>query len=225
MSDKAKLFWLNLVVKKRNFVEFIKVIGRYYSNLTFMKIDLVLLSKYIFKSPFKINKEFLQSRGEEDVYAYGETPLTTLELIAKTCQISQNDTLFELGCGRGRGCFWLNCFIKCHVVGIEYVPSFVEFANQVKEQFELKGVDFIHGDILTEDYTGATVIYLYGTCYEEPFIKKLIEKFSKLPSGTKIITVSYPLSDYTDKPLFQVLKRFPAQFTWGEGDVYLQSKN
>jgi hypothetical protein len=36
--------------------------------------------------------------------------------------------------------------------------------------------------------------------------------------------VSYPLTDYTDDPAFQVVKQFSAQFTWGEAEIYLHEK-
>ncbi len=222
--EYPELFWLNQIVKMRNLLEFYRVIRRYYSNKTFRQIDIGLLRKYVLKNPYTISKEFLLERGEEEIYAYGETPLTTLELISKESGLSSTDTVFELGCGRGRGCFWLRCFIGCRVVGIEYIPEFVRIAKDVQQRYELQGVEFRLGDILEADYSGATVIYLYGTCYEQPFIKKLLRKLDKLPKGTKLITVSYPLTDYTESTTFEVIKKFSATFTWGEADVYLHVK-
>lgn len=217
----SKLFFLNLWVLKTNFIEYVKVVARYYPNLTFMKVDLALLGHYCLKSPFKISKQFLQKRGEKDVYAYGETPLTTFEYIVKQCGITKADTLFELGSGRGRTCFWLNCFVGSKAVGIEFIPEFVDKANRVKKQFGLTEVEFRSQDMFDTDFSGATVVYLYGTCLEEDSIRKLIAKLEKLPIGTKIITVSYPLTDYTKKSLFEVMRAFPAKFTWGTADVYL----
>ena len=78
--------------------------------------------------------------------------------------------------------------------------------------------------MINTDFNGATVLYLYGTCLEEDFIKKLINRFKTLPSGTKIVTVSFSLGEFTQEPLFEVMKRFPATFTWGTADVYLQIK-
>lgn len=222
MKEFFQLLWINLTVQLFSLVEFIKVAFLYYSNIMFLKIDLSILLTYFFDNPFTISKRFLMKRGEKDVYAYGETPLTTLDHIAAECQISAKDKVYELGCGRGRTCFWLNCFKKCNVVGIEFVPEFVERANRVKNKLHVEGVEFREQDMLETDVSDATVIYLYGTCYEDDFIQKIVEKFSKMPSGTKIITVSYPLTDYTVKPIFEVMKRFQAKFTWGETDVYLQ---
>lgn len=218
------LVGLNLLVKQRNFIEFCKVIIRYYPNMTFAKIDLSLLIKYFFNSPFAISKEFMIKHGEEEVYVYGETPLTTFDHIAKICEFSSKDIVFELGCGRGRTCFWLAYFLGCKVVGIDYIPEFIQKGTEVKKRFLLDHVEFRQQDILKEDYATATAIYLYGTCYERRFIEKLIRRFSKCSPGTKIITVSYSLNEYTDKPLFEVVKKFSCTYTWGQADVYLQIK-
>ena len=221
VSEFFKLFWIRLVVTKRNFVDFCKVAFHYYSNPLFRKIDLTLLFQYFLNNPYQISKRYLVSKGIEDPDRYGETPLTTLQQIAQQCQISSKDYVFELGSGRGRACFWLHNFIGCKVVGIEQVPEFVEKANYVKERFGVEGVEFRLGNMLQADFSEVTVVYLYGTCLEDSFIKELTHKFTILPSGLKIITVSYPLTDYTEEQVFEVMKRFPAQFTWGEGDVYL----
>lgn len=220
--DWLQLVGLNLLVKKRNLCEYIRVIYRYYSNATFRAADLLLLSKYIFRSPFAVSKAFMEARGEEDVYVYGETPLTTLETIAKECKITSQDTVFELGSGRGRGCFWLNIILGCKVVGIEYIPEFVEKAHAVIEKYRLSNIEFRQQDFLKADFRGATVIYLYGTCLDPSSIQKLMGKLSKLPAGTKIISVSYALKEYAPMPSFETLKRFQADFTWGKGEVYLQ---
>ncbi len=221
-KEFLQLLWLNLVVLKRNFIEYIQVVLKYYHNRIFAKVDLSILLMYLFHNPFTISKRFLLQRGEENVYAYGETPLTSLDQIAKECRITKDDTVFELGSGRGRGCFWLNTFIGCKVIGIEYVPDFVERIERIKRKCSFPEVQFRNEDMLESDFKDGTVFYLYGTSYPEEFILKLVDKFRKLPSGTKFITVSYPLTDYTDQPIFEVMKRFPVRFTWGTADVYLQ---
>jgi len=221
ISEFFQLLWLNVVVQKRNFVEYVKVVFNHYRNLSFATIDFSVILMYFFHNPFKISKRFLMKKKEKDVYVYGETPLTSLEKIVKECGISQQDTVFELGCGRGRSCFWLHSFVGCKVVGIEFVPDFVERAERIRKKLAVKEMKFLLQNMLEADFSGGTVFYLYGTCYDAEFIKALIKKFKKMPLGTKIITVSYPLTDFTKEPIFEVMKRFPVTFTWGEGDVYL----
>jgi hypothetical protein len=223
-NEYFRLMGLRLIVQMRSLVEFSRVALRYYTNLKFCKIDLSLLTLYFAHNPFSISKDFLKEKGEKEVYAYGETPLTTIDLISKECQITPQDTVFELGRGRGRTCFWLNTFICCKVVGIEYIPEFIERANTIKNRFEISDVEFRQQDMLNADYSTATVVYLYGTSLEDSAIQKLVEKFQSLAAGTKIITISYSLNEYTSKPTFEVMKHFTAPFPWGVADVYLQIK-
>ena len=216
-----RLLGLNILVLFKSFFEYCLVMGKYYSNVQFRKVDTLLLWRYLLNNPFRISRDFLLDRGENDVYTYGETPLTTMDLIAKKCTIGKGDTVYELGCGRGRTCFWLRVFIGCRVIGVEYVPQFVEIANEVKGKVGATDVDFRLEDMLQSNLFGATVVYLYGTCYEEAFIKELIRKFEALPKGTRVITVSYSLAEFGSKE-YVLDRTFSASFTWGEGEVYLQ---
>lgn len=224
LKEQLILLWINLKVKFSNIIEYCCVVMRYYPNFSFAKIDTALLLSYFFTNPFRISKSFLTQKGEKEIYTYGETPLTTLELIARNCEITAQDVVFELGCGRGRTCFWLNQWIGCSVVGIDYVPIFIEKAQCIKERFHIQNASFRLEDIFQTDLKGATVVYLYGTCYSAANIDLLIERFSKLPKGTKIITVSYSLTEFQPKAPFKIIKQFSAAFTWGQTDVYLQIK-
>jgi len=77
--------------------------------------------------------------------------------------------------------------------------------------------------MLQVDLKKATVIYLYGICLEEDVIAKLACNFNGLQPRTKVITVSYPLTEYSN--LFTVTKAFTARFPWGKAEVYLNEKN
>jgi hypothetical protein len=221
IAEFFELLWLQFKVQTRNFSDFTQSVIHYYSNGLFAKLDIALILTYLFKNPYTISQRFLKARGERDIYAYGETPLTTLDFIAKECRITSKDTVFELGCGRGRTSFWLYSFIKCSVVGVDFVGDFIKRAQHISKSYELKGIEFRNENMIDTDFKGATIIYLYGTCLDDDFIRKLAQKFVLLPAGTKIITVSYPLTDYANKEDFEVMKCFPAQFTWGSADVYL----
>jgi SAM-dependent methyltransferase len=219
------LILINLKVKLFTLFEYSRVLITYYPrNFEFFKIDTYLLGSYLFSNPFTVSKEYLVSQGEEDIYAYGETPLTTLDQITQKCQLSSEDIVYELGCGRGRTCFWLHQFIGCSVIGIDYVPLFIEKANQIKNHFHLSRIDFRLENFLESDFKTATVIYLYGTCLPTPVIYSLIQRFSALPLGTKVITVSYALTDYAIDSEFEVIEHFLARFTWGVTDVYVHIK-
>jgi hypothetical protein len=224
IKETLILLWINLKVKAINLVEYGRVVIHYYPHAHFAKIDTALLLSYLFSNPFHISKRFLIEKGEREVYTYGETPLTTMDLIARQCDITSQDVVFELGCGRGRTCFWLNQILGCSAVGIDYVPAFIEKAQKIKDRFQVQRVSFRLEDLFQANLKGATVIYLYGTCFSAAYIDLLIERLSKLPEGTKIITASYALTEFQPGAPFRIIKQFSVPFTWGETDVYLQEK-
>lgn len=219
-----KLLWIRAATYFYEGIEFLSVICRFYSNKAFRQQDLSLLQKYIFLNPFAVSKAFLLSKGAQDPYLYGETPLTTLAKIVKECGITSNDYVYELGCGRARTCFWLAAFVKCRILGIEQIPIFIEKANEVKAMYNVQNVEFYLGSYYDVSYKQATVIYLYGTCLEDSAIDRLLKKFSKMPSGAKVVTVSYPLTDYEVDPLFDLVHTFEASYPWGTATLYLHVK-
>ncbi|MCC5832832.1 MAG: class I SAM-dependent methyltransferase [Chlamydiales bacterium] len=196
---------------------------RYYRNLPFLLNDLLLASHYLFRNPHRESKRFMKERGEKNIYTYGETPLTTLDWIMRRCGILSKDVLYEVGCGSGRTIFWLHHFVKCRVVGIDYQPTFIDRANRIKEWLRLDQTEFLLQDMLETNFRKATAVYLYGTCLGEEAIERLAARFEEMKSGAKVITVSYPLTDYSDA--FTLAKQFTARFPWGKAEVYLSIKN
>lgn len=211
---------LNLKTTFFRLFEWIVVVFRYYLyNPRFARIDFLLACRYLWKSPHRISKHFLRKQGAASIYAYGETPLTSLDRMVSRCQITSKDCFFELGCGPGRTCFWLSSFVKCQVVGIDYLPEFIEKANKVKKCIVEHKITFLEQDMLLADLNKATIIYLYGICLEEEVIYRLVEKFEQLPPTVKILTVSYPLSDYSSH--FHTVTTFPIRFPWGKASLFV----
>lgn len=228
LKEQFSLLWINLKVRSWSFWEYLRVIFRYYRHLKFAQIDASLLLAYVFTNPFRMSKRFLEERGEQEIYAYGETPLTTMDWIVQQCGITSSDVVVELGCGRGRACFWLNQMIGCKCIGIDFIPAFIRKGEKIKSKFQLNNIEFRLEDIFQiqfdsdRDLKEATVVYLYGTCFSSEQIELLIDRLKKCRKGMKVITVSYSLQEYENDSSFKLLKVFPATFSWGKTEVYLQ---
>ena len=184
---------------------------------TFTPIERALNRAYRFRNPYRICKEFIKNRGED---VYGETPLPVIATIARESHLSPKDILFDLGCGRGRGTLFFSHLTGCQAIGIDWVPAFIDTAQQIARSISLP-VQFRCEEIQAADLSKATFLFLYGTCLPDDTIHALIDRWVHLSPQVKIITVSYPLSDYS--PRFKTFKQFTAQFPWGEGVVYFNS--
>jgi SAM-dependent methyltransferase len=189
---------------------------------TFLTFENALNQAYRLHSPFHICKEFLECNGEKFSDTYGETPLPVLAKIAQECTLNSEDVFFDLGCGRGRGAMFLSHLTGCRSVGIDWIPFFIRTAQNIVSSVSPRlSANFLCSDMLTADFSEATVIFLYGTCLSEEAIGSLVLRFERLSPGTKVITVSYPLKDYNAR--FHILKQFTAEFPWGNGEIYINS--
>lgn len=179
---------------------------------SFLKIDLYLLALYFFKSPYRIIKKV----APEEIY--GETPLSTMELILREMAISKEDTLVEVGSGRGKALLFAHFTTGCHAVGIEKVKPFTLRLKEVIKRFKIERVKVIEGDFLEASYDEATAIYFYGVSFSEEAVSALIEKWKSAPHLQRIVTISEPLK------AFDVVRTFKVRFPWGETDAFLQVK-
>lgn len=213
-----KLLLLNLRTTFFRLIEQSRVVLLYYRNLSFFLSDALLAGHYLFANPHRISRRFMQQRGESNIYTYGETPLTTLDKIARKAHLLSHDTVYEVGCGSGRTIFWLNHFVKCRAIGIDYQRTFIQRASRVAKWRRLPNAHFHLQDMLERDYSDASAIYLYGTCLSDDTLEKLLKRFERLKPGTKVITVSYPLDGY------KLLTSFTGRFPWGKAEIFVNCK-
>ena len=96
-----KLFLLGIKVQYFEWVELFKVFRCYSFHRQFLQAFLGLKLRYLLDSPFQVSKRFLRKRKSDDLYLYGETPLTVLDRISGKAEINPGDHVFELGAGSG----------------------------------------------------------------------------------------------------------------------------
>jgi SAM-dependent methyltransferase len=192
---------------------------RYYRKPRFLAADLVLGSWNALSNPYRAHSDFRRSRGE-DPYTYGETPIPALAKIARRVGLNSSDHCLELGCGPGRTAFWLASVMGCRVSAIDQVPAFIERGQAVARWSGLGDrLHFEQGDFLEREIpSDATFVYLCGSCLPKESIEKLAKRLTDLPSGTRLASVSYPLSEYSQE--FALRDEFEAGFLWGSATVY-----
>ncbi len=211
--QQVRVFW-----KSRLFliIEQLRVILRFYGrSYRFCLADLSMGFLYIFANPYRICRRFFQKKRENDIHVYGETPLTLWAEIAKNAEISSADQFVDLGCGRGRICFWTSLWTGCKTRGVDWVPSFVDRGRFLARLFGISHLRFDCAGISQISLKEATVVYLYTYHSDEEKID-----FHEMPLGGRIITVSEPLI----KSGFFIHKSMKALFPWGETDIFINKK-
>ena len=176
-------------------------------------------------NPYAICPRYLVNFSENEVQKiYGETYFSTFEAIAVALKLNEHDVIYDLGCGRGRGVFWLNAFYHCRAIGVELNPVFVRKALKIKNKLKIENVEFVQANMMDVDFSNATVLYLYGTALSDAAIENFIVNLKRAKQGTKIVTVSYPLHHYAKAGEFEMIEQFQGQFLWGDTMIYIQRK-
>lgn len=184
----------------------------YWKNLSFKNADKAFFKAYRFSNSYALSRRFLSLRKAENIHAYGETPIKTLDRIGKAVNLNENSIIADLGAGRGRAALFFKHFFQARVIAIEENPFFFQKSRDL--DINMKNEDFFHADL-----SQATHLYLYGTCLKKQEIKTLCRQLNQLPKKPIIITVSYPLNLYHSG--FKLLKVLKGEFPWGQTEVYI----
>lgn len=168
----------------------------------FSELDLALKRIYFLKNPYRICST-----------VYGETPLTTLDLIAKECKIGKGDHLYELGAGRGRAALFLSEIHGCKVTAIDQEEVFINLAAKFSSHLR----EFRCENFFETDVSPASCVYLYGSSLTNGQVERLIKNFESLEPRAKIVSISYPIEGKE----FKLEKTFVGSFPWGEAEIFL----
>ena len=169
-------------------------------------------------SSYKIAAEFQRSLGL-DPYTYGHTPLWTIYQIFKDLRLKPQSQVLDLGAGDFQIPFFLNEVFKLKVFGIEKIPKFCLQANQIKSQFYKDDVIVLEGNYLELQLPKVDLAYLFGSNLSDDEIDRLIVKIENIPL---VVTVSYPLSDYSKD--YKTVKELNLPFLFGLTKVYINQK-
>lgn len=138
-------------------------------------------------------EEYLKTLPEsilsgEDV----QLPDQTFRDIFKFVNLGKDDAFYHLGCGNGAGLLIATEeFGAKKVVGIDNSKEKTSAAEQMLVAKGKSDVKIICNDVMNAKIDDATVILFWFT--DENVLEKMMEKFSTLKHGTKIITIWGPL--------------------------------
>jgi len=109
----------------------------------------------------------------------------SLREIFKLAGLGANDIFYHLGCGTGNSLQIAAKEFGARAVGID---NDLEKISQIEKE---PRITILHQDIIDADLSDATIILFWFS--DETIIGKMLEKFSSLKSGCKIVTIFDPL--------------------------------
>lgn len=116
-----------------------------------------------------------------------ELPENSIREILRFAGLEREDVFYHLGCGNGSSLSIATKEFGVKTVGIDNDKNKITRAEQQKEPNTTLRCE----NITDSDLSDATVILFWFS--DESIIQKMLEKFSKLKPGCKIITIFDPL--------------------------------
>lgn len=115
------------------------------------------------------------------------TPKSVIEQIIYALHISDNGTIFELGCGDGRVLKAIHNPTKSKLIGVDNNPMVLMVAHlRVRKNAKL-----VRGDILKTDLSEATRVFCY---LSDKLMAELEPRFERqLGSGSKVVSLQFRL--------------------------------
>lgn len=218
-------FFLGIFFYVKEAIEYGRVVTLYYRYPRFVYAELLLRLSYLGARPDSICTQHITHHSAAEVQdVYGETPLTTFATICRAAHVKAGDTLYELGCGRGRLVLWAGMVLQVNAVGIDINPTFIKRAQRIKRWTNSNNINFRCANIVNCDLSQADVVYLYGSAFEQRAIPNLLAMLSTAQPGTTIITTTWSLIELSDCGDFVLNQQLMGEYLWGKTSVYIHTK-
>ena len=135
------------------------------------------------------------------------TPTTLIDTFFELAPVTANDVVYDLGSGDGRLLFTALEKGAGRCVGIDIDQDCLNAArNTAKEKGLDDKVTFIKGDVLEQDLSEATVIFVYLIQSGIAFLRPKFE--TELQPGTRIVIETYSVQGWKPAKVIEAGKRF-----------------
>lgn len=134
---------------------------------------------------------------------YVPTRQSVVDAMLKLAEVSEDDIIYDLGCGDGRIVITAAKKYGATGTGIDINPERIEEANKnAREAGVTDKVRFIEGDLFEEDFSPATVVTLYLLpTVNQKLRPKLLEQ---LKPGTRIVSHAFDMGDWEPEQTIEV---------------------
>lgn len=151
--------------------------------------------------------------GKEGDLTYGETPPLTAHRILSELGVGAQDHVVDLGCGLGMIPIIARLAFGARGTGLELVEPLARRASQLASRLGLDDVIF-HADFRNGIPPDGTVYFAWPTTLEPATWARLQEEMLSLPAGTRAVTITEPLKNWT------VTRKCEHAYSWGRCLTY-----
>jgi len=127
---------------------------------------------------------------ETEMVYYQKTPARVIFEMVEKVHFTSNDVFFDLGSGLGQVAILVNLLTWVKAIGVEFEPSFSEYAQNCAAGLNITGVTFLNVDACEADYSEGTVFFMF-TPFTEKMLQEVLELLKKESLLRKIKIITY----------------------------------
>ena len=147
----------------------------------------------------------VQDRTPDVIYV--PTPPEVVEAMLKVANVTKDDVIYDLGSGDGRIVIAAAKEFGARGVGIDIDPQrIMEAQENARKAGVSDKVRFLQQDLFESDFSEATVVTLY--LLPQLNLRLRPKLLRELKPGTRIVSHSFDMGDWTPKVLLEVNDRF-----------------
>lgn len=144
---------------------------------------------------------FEASHGREDAVdlaPFVPTPMVVVEKMLEMANVTEDDVVYDLGCGDGRIVVTAARKYGARGVGIDLDPRRIaESQERAKKEEVTNLVRFLQQDVMKADFSEATVVTLYLLPESNELLRPLLEK--QLKEGSRVVSHNYEIPGWEHK--------------------------
>lgn len=126
---------------------------------------------------------------ETEMVYYQKTPARLIFELVEKSHFKKGDVFIDIGSGLGQVAILVNLLTGITTQGIEFEPSFCDFARNCTTDLNLSGVTFINVDARKASYRDGNIFFMF-TPFRGEIMREVLEKLriQSLTRKIKIIT-------------------------------------
>jgi protein-L-isoaspartate O-methyltransferase len=137
----------------------------------------------------------LTAQSEKKLAPFVPSPNDVVEKMLKLADVKAGDTVWDLGCGDGRIVITAAQKFGAKGVGVELDDDlYAKTSAHVKELGLEDKVKIIHGDLLEQDLSSATVVTLYLLPLSNEKVRPRLEKYLK--KGARVVSHDFEMAGW-----------------------------
>ncbi len=158
------------------------VFERTVSDLGYDQLDLFV------NGLFRLETAPQETRTREpEMVFYQPTPARVILELTGITDIAPNAVFYDLGSGLGHVCLLVHLLTGVTAKGVEFEPSYCDYARQSARRLNLSQIEFINRDARDADYTSGTIFFIY-TSFRGKMLEQVLRRVKETARIFRICT-------------------------------------